>query len=163
MSWVDIVIILIISLAAFSSMRTGFLRQALSLIGVVVGTYAALTHYTTVARPFETATGNATVANVVAFVLILIGVWWAFSMLAALVRSALKSWGLAWTDNLMGMVTGFLAGLFFTVCFLLLFIRVPITAIQDSVQESALASVIFQILPHLRKLLPSDLSVFKVI
>jgi membrane protein required for colicin V production len=163
MNWVDIIIVVVVSVATFSSLRTGFLRQALSLIGVVVGFYAALTHHTTVARPFESLTGSAGLANIVAFVLILVGVWWAFGMLAALVRSALKSWGLAWTDNFMGMVTGLLAGLFFSVCFLLLFIRIPITAVQNSVQGSTLAGLIFQILPHLRRLLPSDLSVFTVI
>jgi len=163
MNWVDIVILLVVSVATFSSLRTGFLRQALSLIGVVVGFYAALTHNTTVAGPLEALTGSAALASIVAFVLILIGVWWAFGMLAALVRSGLKSWGLAWTDNLMGMVAGLLAGLFFSVCFLLLFIRVPVTAIQNSVQESTLAGLIFQILPHLRRLLPADLGLFKVI
>ncbi len=163
MNWVDILIVLVIALAAFSSLRTGFLRQALSLIGVVVGIYAALTHHTTVARPFEALTGSAALANIVAFVLILIGVWWAFGMLAALTRNALKAWGLAWTDNLMGMLTGLLAGLFFTVCFLLLFIRVPVLAIQNSVRESALAGLIFQALPHLRQLLPGGLGVFRVI
>jgi membrane protein required for colicin V production len=163
MNWVDIIIIVVVAVATFSSMRTGFLRQALSLIGVVVGIYAALTHHTTVARPFEAVTGSAALANIVAFVLILIGVWWAFGMLATLVRSALKAWGLAWTDNLMGMVTGLLAGLFFSVCFLLLFVRIPVLAIQSSVRESALSGLIFQILPHLRRLLPSDLRVFTVI
>jgi membrane protein required for colicin V production len=162
-NWVDILIILVVALAAFSSLRTGFLRQALSLIGVVVGIYAALSHHTTVARPFEAVTGSTVLANIVAFVLILIGVWWAFGMLAALVRSGLKAWGLAWTDNLMGMVVGLLAGLFFSVCFLLLFIRIPVVAIQSSVRQSTLAGLIFQILPHLRQLLPSDLGVFRVI
>ena len=163
MNWVDILIILVVALAAFSSSRTGFLRQALSLIGVVVGIYAALSHHTTVARPFEAVTGSTTLANIVAFVLILIGVWWAFGMLATLVRNSLKAWGLAWTDNLMGMVVGLLAGLFFAVCFLLLFLRIPLPPLRNSVQESVLAGLIFQILPHLRQLLPSGLEIFTVI
>jgi len=162
-NWVDILIILVVGLATFSSLRTGFLRQALSLIGVVVGIYAALGHHTTVARPFEALTGSTTLANIVAFVLILIGVWWAFGMLATLARSTLKTWGLAWTDNMMGMMAGLLAGLFFAVCFLLLFTRIPLVPIRNSVQESALAGLIFQILPHLRQLLPTGLEVFTVI
>jgi len=75
----------------------------------------------------------------------------------------LKAFGLAWTDNLFGMLVGLLAGLFFTVCFLLLFVRISAFGISDAIQQSALAARIFQVLPHLRQLLPIDLRVFMVI
>ena len=119
----DVIILLMVALTTFSSLRTGFLRQALTLIGLVVGGYAALTHHETLAKPLEAAVGNSTLAAIVAFVLILIAVWVASAALAAMARRALKASGLAWTDNLLGMLVGLLAGLFFTVCFLLLFIR----------------------------------------
>jgi len=163
MNWVDVIILLIVALATFSSLRTGFLRQALTLIGLVVGIYAALTHHETLGRAFETAIGNPTVATIAAFVLILIVAWWVFAMLATMARGALKAWGLAWTDHFMGALVGLLAGLFFTVCFLLLFIRIPILGINNAIQQSILASLIFQVLPHLRQLLPSDLRIFMVV
>lgn len=163
MNWVDVIILLMVALTTFSSLRTGFLRQALTLIGLVVGGYAALTHHETLAKPLETAVGNSTLAAIVAFVLILIAVWVASATLAAMARRALKASGLAWTDNLLGMLVGLLAGLFFTVCFLLLFIRIPVLGISDTVRQSVLASLIFQVLPHLRRLLPSDLRIFTVV
>ncbi|KPL18509.1 MAG: hypothetical protein AMJ93_13740 [Anaerolineae bacterium SM23_84] len=163
MNWVDIIIAVIIAAATVSSLRMGFLRQALSLIGFVVGIYTALTHHTSLARAFHGFIGNATVASVVAFVLILIVVWWAFAMLATLTREALKAGGLAWTDHAMGMIVGLLAGLFFTVCTLLLFLRVPVSAIREAVHQSVLASLIFRVLPHLRQLLPVELHIFTVI
>jgi uncharacterized membrane protein required for colicin V production len=93
----------------------------------------------------------------------LIAVWVAFAMLAAMARRVLKASGLAWTDNLLGMVVGLLAGSFFTVCFLLLVIRIPFFGISDAVQRSVLASLIFRVLPHLTQLLPRDLHKFTAI
>jgi len=63
----------------------------------------------------------------------------------------------------MGMIVGLLAGLFFTVCTLLLFLRVPVSAIREAVHQSVLASLIFRVLPHLRQLLPVELHIFTVI
>jgi membrane protein required for colicin V production len=163
MNWVDVIIVLIVALATFSSLRAGFLRQALTSIGFVVGVYAALSHHQTVAKPFEALVRNHDVATIVAFVLILIAVWVAFAMLAAIARRVLKASGLAWTDNLLGMVVGLLAGSFFTVCFLLLVIRIPFFGISDAVQRSVLASLIFRVLPHLTQLLPRDLHKFTAI
>lgn len=163
MNWVDVIIVLIVAFTAFSSLRTGFLRQALTLIGFVVGGYAALTHRETLAGALKPAIGHSALASIVAFVLILIAVWVASAALAAMARQALKATGLAWTDNFLGMVVGLLAGLFFTVCFLLLFIRIPVSSVNDAVGQSVLASLIFQVLPHLRQLLPSDLRIFTTI
>ena len=163
MNWVDIVIIVVMTLAAFSSLNAGFLRQAFALIGFVVGLYAALTYHEALARALLPTIGNATVATVVGFSLILVMVWVASALLAAIGRGALKALGLAWTDNLLGLLLGLAAGLFFTVCFLLLFSRIPAFGIRDAVLNSLLASYIFRVLPSLRQLLPTDLRIFTVI
>ncbi len=163
MNWVDVIIVIIVALSTFSSLRMGFLRQALALIGFVVGIYAALGYHQALAKTFSVSIGNATVATVAAFVLILILVWIAFAVLAAMARGALKAFGLEWTDHFLGMVVGLLAGLFFTVCLLLLVVRIPASGLNDAVGRSVLASYIFQVLPHLRQLLPSDLRIFTVI
>jgi membrane protein required for colicin V production len=160
MNWVDVIILVIVALATYSSLRTGFLRQALALIGFVVGIYAALTHRETVANGLLGAIDDPTVSSFVAFLLILIAVWLAFAVLARMARAALNAAGLAWTDHFMGMLVGLLAGLFFTVCLLLLFSRIPLLGISDAVADSILASAIFKVLPHLKQLLPGDLGIF---
>jgi len=160
MNWVDIVIVVIVALSAFSSLRTGFLRQTLTLMGFIVGIYGALGYHEALARTLSGTIKNATVVTVLAFVLILIAVWVAFAVLAAIAHRILKTLGLAWADHLLGMLVGLLIGLFFAICFLLLFIRVPILGISGAIRQSTLASFIFQVLPHLRRLLPSDLRIF---
>lgn len=163
MNWLDVLIVVIVALATSSSMRTGFMRQALALIGLVAGIYVALIHHDTLANLLQEWIPNAALGSVVAFVLLLIGVWVAFAMLAGVAHGAMQTAGLAWADHLVGMLAGLLAGLFFSVCVLLLFSRVPVPSIQDAVQQSFLAPLILQLLPHVRKLLPSGLGVFDVL
>jgi membrane protein required for colicin V production len=160
MNWVDVIVLVILAVATYSSLRTGFLRQALALIGFVVGIYAALTHRDTVANTLLRPIQDPSVSTFVAFILILIAVWFAFAVLARMARAALNAAGLVWTDHFMGMLVGLLAGLFFTVGLLLLLVRIPFLGISDAVNDSALASLIFQILPHLRQLFPADLRIF---
>jgi membrane protein required for colicin V production len=163
MNWLDMLILVIVVLATSSSMRAGFMRQALALIGLVAGIYVALTHHATVASLLRDWIPNVALASVIAFVLLLIGVWVAFAAVAGIAHRAMKMSGLAWADHFIGMLAGLLAGLFFSVCVLLLFMRVPVLAIREAVQQSVLASLIFQMLPHLRQLLPDGLGVFDVL
>jgi len=163
MNWLDVLIVVIVALAAFSSMRAGFMRQALAIIGLVAGVYVALTHQATVAQLLQEWIPNPTLGSVVAFILLLIGVWVAFALLAGIAHGAMNTSGLAWVDHAVGMLAGLLAGLFFCVCVLALFSRVPVPVIRDAMGQSLLAPLIFQLLPHLRQLLPSDLGIFNVL
>jgi membrane protein required for colicin V production len=162
-NWVDIVIAIIIALTTFSSLRTGLIKQAMTVIGLVVGVYAALGYYQRVGALLNPTIGNAVLSNAVAFGLILIAVWILAAVVASLVRRALNSLGLGWTDNALGMLVGFLVGLVIAVGFLLLLVRLPIPSLGQAVQQSSLASYIFLILPYLRQLLPSNVRMFEVI
>jgi membrane protein required for colicin V production len=163
MNWVDLVIVIIIALTTFSSLRMGIIRVAMTLIGLVVGVYAALGYYSRVALLLNPTIGNPVLSNAIAFLLILVVVWIAASLLASLVRRALNSLGLGWTDNAIGMLVGFLVGLVIAVGFLLLLTRLPIPSLGQAVQQSSLAAYIFLVLPYLRQLLPSDLHIFQTI
>lgn len=163
MNWVDLVIVIIIALTTFSSLRAGLIRQAMTLIGLVVGVYAALGYHQRVAIQINPTVGNPVLSNAIAFVLILIAVWIVAALVASLVRAILNSLGLGWTDNALGMLVGFLLGLVIAVGLLLLLARLPIPSLSQAVQQSSLASYIFLILPYLRQLLPSDLRIFQVI
>ena len=160
MNSVDFVVLLIIALTTFSSMRAGLIRQAMTIIGLLVGVYLALGYYQQVAARINPTVGNAALSNAIAFLLILLVAWIAAAFIASGVRSILNSLGLGWTDNALGMVVGFLVGLVIAVGFLLLLTRLPVASLNRAVQESSLAYYIFLVLPYLRKLLPSDLRIF---
>ena len=163
MNWVDFAILIILALTTFSSLRSGFIRQAMSLIGLVVGIYAALGYYQRLALQFGTVVNNPPLSSALAFLLILIVVWISAAFLATLVRSALNALGLGWTDNLLGMAVGFLVGLPIAVGLLLLLVRLPIPSLGQAVQQSSLAPYLFLVLPYFRQLLPSDLHIFNTI
>jgi len=163
MNWVDLIIVIIIALTTFSSLRAGLIRQAMTLIGLVVGVYEALGHHQRVAAYIDPTVGNATLSNAIAFLLILIVVWIVAAFIASLVRKMLNSLGLGWTDNALGMLVGFLVGLVIAVGFVLLLTRLPISSLNQAVQKSSLSVYIFLVLPYLRQLLPSDLHIFNTI
>lgn len=163
MNWVDAVIVVIVAISTFSSLRAGFLRQASALIGFVVGVYAALSYHATVAVSLRAYIGDPTVAKVAAFGLIFVAVWVLSTILAGLVSELLKAIGLAWADHFLGMLMGLLIGLLVVTCLLLLFAYIPIPGLSEAIRQSSLATFIFQELPHLKQLLPSDLHIFKML
>ncbi|MBM4432361.1 MAG: CvpA family protein [Chloroflexi bacterium] len=163
MNWIDLGIIIIIAASAFYSLRTGFLRQAFAVIGLVVGIYGALTHRDALASELAPHISHAGMADMVAFLLILLAVWVAASFLASLAHGALKALGLAWADHLFGLLVGVLVGLFVVTSILLLFVRLPLSGLHNALQQSALAALIFRELPHLQQLLPRGLDLLKSI
>lgn len=163
MNSVDFIVVVIIALTTFSSMRAGIIKEAMTLVGFVVGIYVALGYYQRVAAWLNPSIGNPTLANAIAFILILFVVWVLAAFVAGALRAALCSLGLGWTDNAIGMVVGFLVGLFLSVCFLLLLARLPIPVLNEAVRDSSLASYIFLLLPYLQQLLPPDLRLLRIL
>jgi len=163
MNWVDFVIVIIIALTTFSSLRAGIIREVMTLIALVVGVYVALGYYQRLASQISPWIGSPTLSNGIAFLLILIAVWIAAAVLASLVRTMLNWLGLGWTDNALGMLAGFLGGLAIAVGFLLLLARLPFSSLNQAVEQSSLGPYIFLVLPYLQQLLPGDLHIFQTI
>jgi len=163
MNWVDVIVVIVVVSSAAYSLQKGVLRPALGLVGFVAGIYLALSYYEPLAAALGTHLGLAGLAGLIAFVLILVAVWVAFGVLASVAHRALEALGLAWADHLVGTLVGLIAGLFFSVCFLLILARVPVPAIGDAIGQSMVAAFIFRMLPHLIKLLPGGLPIFRYI
>ncbi len=163
MNWVDAMILVIVAVSTFSSLRAGFLRQASVLIGFVVGIYATLSYHVTFASSLRTYIADPTIAKIAAFVLILVGTWVIAAFLASLVSEILKAVGLAWADHFLGMVMGLLLGLLVIVALFSLATRLSIPGLSEALKRSTFAPFIFQLLPHLKQLLPSDFHLFNVL
>jgi len=155
-NWLDVMILIALALSAFSGLRSGFLRQVLAFGGFVVGVYAALGNYASLAGRLADWIENPGAASIVAFLVLLFAVWVAFAFVGAAARQMLKSIGLAWTDHLLGMLLGVATGLLVVVVGLLLLTRIPLPAASEAVSRSVLAPWVFRVLPYLRQLLPGD-------
>jgi len=160
MNWLDVLVLIVLAAASFSSLRAGFLRQAFSIIGFVVGIYVALMHRDSVAGALGSVITHPGLAGIVSFCLVFVTVWFGAAALASLAYRGLKSAGLAWADHLLGLVVGLAAGLLSTSGLVVLLGRVPIGPLNQAVSESELASLLFGALPHLLPLLPEDLRLF---
>lgn len=160
MNWIDIVLLAIITLAALRGLGVGLIRQTLAIIGFVVGLYAAIAYNSRVAAALDSVIGVGALTSVIAFVLILGVAWFVSSATAATLRGALKALGLAWTDNVFGLIAGVLLGLLGASLFVLLLARIPVEFVQNGLAGSSVASWIADLLPQLRPWLPSSVPLF---
>ncbi|ADW69464.1 CvpA family protein [Granulicella tundricola] len=109
--WFLVVILVISTIAAF--MR-GLIRSLLSLVGFILAIVVASWNYLSFASYLGRWILNFTVAEIIAYLTILIVITIAFSMLANLLRKTASAVGLGFLDRLLGaafgVLRGFLAG-----------------------------------------------------
>jgi membrane protein required for colicin V production len=153
MNWLDIVIIVVIIFAAFSGLRTGLIKAVLSLAGLIVGVVLAGRYYVPLAQQL-TFISQTSVAKVVAFVIILVGVMVIASVIAALLKWAASAIMLGWVNRLGGAVFGLVLGALF--CAALLAIWVKFLGIAGVVADSGLATFLLDRFPMVLALLPDE-------
>ncbi len=160
---VDLIIMVVVAAAAFYGLSRGFLRRAIAVFGFVAGVYAAVVYHGALATGLGVLIGGSDVATPLAFILILIMVWFGSGLLAGAATGGVRVLGLQWADRLLGLLVGLLGALLVLACLLLLFVRFPVLGSREAIQQSVLASLVFRVLPHLKRLLPSDLRLFTAV
>jgi len=160
---IDVVLLLVLAFAVLSGLRRGFMRQALGLLGFMLGVYAALVYRTAPANALRGWIGSSLLAEALVFVLVLAAVWAASEILSGITMSILRSVGLSWLDQALGVLVSLAAGLFLCACLLLLCVRLPGLVPRAAIERSMLAPLLLQVLPHLRRLLPDDLHILRAI
>ena len=106
----DWFLVLVVVISAFMAFQKGFIRAALSLCGLVAGILVASWEYIVLAQSLSRWILDFAIAQVVSFVLILILVVVAFSLLANILRKAAKAIGLGLVDRILGAAFGILRG-----------------------------------------------------
>jgi len=152
MNWLDIVIIVAIAIAILIGLRIGIIKAVLSLAGLIVGVILAGRYYV----PFSewlSFIPQASVAKIVAFAIILIGVMVIAGVLASLLKWAASAIMLGWVNRLGGAVFGLFLGAIF--CGALLAIWVKFFDIA-AISESNLAAILLDRLPVVLALLPDE-------
>jgi membrane protein required for colicin V production len=153
MSWLDIVIIVAVVISALIGLRAGIIKAVLSLAGLIVGVILAGRYYSPLAEQL-TFISQATVAKVVAFAIILVGVMVIAAVLARLLKWAAKVLLLGWVNRLGGAILGLVLGAIF--CGALLAIWVKYVGIGDVIAKSGLAMVLLDRFPMVLALLPAE-------
>ena len=153
MSWLDIVILVAIAVAAFLGLRMGLIKAVLILVGIIVGVVLA-GHFAGPLGQRLTFIPGEGVAKGVAFAIILIGVLIIAAVVARLLTWAAKVVMLGWVNRLGGAVFGLLLGALF--CSALLAMWVHFVGMAEAIAESAIAIVLLDRLPMVLALLPGE-------
>lgn len=105
--WVLVTLVVVSALMAF---RRGFIRVLFSLGGLVAGILLASWNYVSLATWLHRWVTSLPMAQILAYLSILLGVWILFAMVAGFVRKAVKAVGLGFADRLLGAAFGAVRG-----------------------------------------------------
>ncbi|MBI2849682.1 MAG: CvpA family protein [Chloroflexi bacterium] len=153
MNWLDIVILVIVGVAAFAGLKSGLIKIALSLAGVILGVILAGRFYFPLAERL-TFIQQDNIAQVVAFAVILVGVMLIASVLAAILKGIASLLMLDWLNHLGGAVLGFILGALFCAALLTLWVKFPDA--PEPISSSSLSGVLLDRFPAVLALLPEE-------
>jgi len=156
MNWLDIVVLVVIAASTFIGLRIGIIKAVLSLAGLIVGVILAGRYYAPLAERL-TFIAQDSVAEAVAFTIILIGVMIIAGVAAALLKWAASVVMLGWVNHLGGAVFGLLLGAILSGA--LLTIWVKFLGAPEIINESNLAALLLDRFPAVLALLPDEFDV----
>ena len=152
MNWLDILILVGLTVPAFVGLRRGLIKSALSLAGIIIGVVLAGNFYQSFSKTLAFI-HNEDAANIIAFVLILVAVMAIAAVLACLLKSAARVVMLGWVDNVGGAVFGLLMGAILWGAILAIWVKL---FDSELVTASLLASVLLDKFPLVLGLLPGE-------
>ena len=153
MHWLDIVIIVLIAISILTGLRIGIIKAVLSLAGVIVGIILAGRFYVALSEQL-TFISQASLARIVAFAIILIGVMLIAGVLTAVLKWIISVVLLGWVNRLGGAVFGFMLGAIF--CGAVLAIWAKFLGVEGPIEESSLATLLLDRFPMVLALLPEE-------
>ena len=111
LNWFDAVLILILLSSAVTGLRAGLARVIIGIVASLVGLLAGFWCYGIVAAKLMPWIHTPTVANILGFLVIFVGVLIVGSLISALVSKLFRRIGLSWFNHLLGGVAGALRGI----------------------------------------------------
>lgn len=155
MNWLDLVFAFILLWAVNSSRATGLIQEVFTLLGLGAGIILAGQLYAPLSRTLFGETPRE-IGSVVAFLAILLAVWFAVGFLGRLVRLSVRWMKFDWVDQFGGILFGLLKGLIIIEVLLVLFARFPVWNSEELIQGSFIASVVARFVPVVIRLLPDE-------
>ena len=157
MTWLDILIIIVLAIAAFVGLRKGLIQMVFTLAGMVLGIFLAGRFYETVAG-WLTFITDTDLANVAAFVLILLIVLIVCLILAHLLTKLANITLIGWVNRLGGALFGaLLSGILMAAILAIITKYTP----WDIVANSFMAKFFLYYFPLVLGLLPENLQSIK--
>jgi len=158
MNWLDIVIIVAIAIPTLIGLRIGIIKAVLSLAGLILGVILAGRYYVPLSEQLAFIP-QASVAKIVAFAIILIGVMVIASVLALVLKWIASIVMLGWVNRAGGAVFGLVLGTIF--CSALLATWVKFLGVAGAISESSLTAILLDQFPVVLALLPDEFDVVR--
>jgi membrane protein required for colicin V production len=153
-SAIDIIILVLLALAAFTGFRRGFVLEIAGIFGAVVALAVARLEYADVRTFLEQFAPRSPWLTIVAYLLVFLALWGAITIVARKIRSLVRLMMLGWLDRLGGAVIGLVQGALLVELLLYFTRRVPNGDLRQLANHSALAPVFLSIMPLLNHVLP---------
>jgi len=152
MNWLDIIIIIALIFPAFVGLKMGIIKAVLSLVGLIIGVVLAGNFYEPVSKIFGFIT-NQDVANILAFILILVAVMAVTAVLVRFLKFGVRVVMLGWVAHVGGALFGFLSGFILLSAILATWVKFFGSGL---VTDSFLGKVMLDYFPLILGLLPGE-------
>ncbi len=153
MNWLDIAIIVVIVGSAFMGLRSGIIKAAFSLAGLIAGVILAGRYYDPLSQQLSFIPHDGA-AKIVAFAIILVVVMVIARVLASVLKWVASLTMLGWVNRIGGAAFGLILGAIF--CGALLATWVKFFGIETAISESNLAPIVIDRLALVLALLPEE-------
>lgn len=158
MSLIDYAILGVIGISMLVSLSRGFVREAISLLGLIAAVWVSITFMDGIAAYLEPYIEADSLARGVSAIGLFLAVLMATALVNLVAGLVVDKSGLSRTDRLLGMVFGAARGALLVGVFVLL---AGITSMPQDLwwRESALIRHFEVLALEMRRLLPSDLGI----
>jgi membrane protein required for colicin V production len=153
LNWLDVVILVVIAGATFGGLLVGIIAAGLSLVGIIVGIILAGRYYLPLSQHLGFISSESA-AQIVAFVIILLGAMLVAAGLALVLRWVASLVKLGWIDRLGGAFFGLVTGTL--LCAAVLAMWVKFAGAGMTITGSVLASLLLDGFPIVLGLLPAE-------
>ena len=110
MNWVDILVIIVAAIGALIGWKMGFLGAVFNVIGVFVGIWVAANFSQAIAGWIAEQGTSDTLATVLAYVVIVVGLFIAAQIAKTVLKKALSLVFLGWVDTVGSVLVGLIFG-----------------------------------------------------
>ncbi|MGQ9683997.1 MAG: CvpA family protein [Anaerolineae bacterium] len=152
--WVDVFMVLFVLAFGLLGLRSGFVHESVTLLGLAIGLGVAGKTYALLGPHLVTWMHTSSMADLAAFLLILAGVWLMMLVVGAVARSFLEDMSLGWLDNVGGGVFGVVKGLFLAGLIVLVLMVVPVQEARELVVSAPLCGWMARQAPAVIELIP---------
>ena len=151
MNWLDILIVVILAVSAIIGLRRGLIEMILGVAGVILGVFLAGQYYETVGSWFNF--DNTNLANVLAFILILLVVLLIFYLAAKFITKLADIALLGWINRIGGALLGTLIAAIAIAAVLAILVKYQSWSV---INDSLLSRFFLENFPLVLDLLPSS-------